>query len=80
MEAKNVPQTAKEFGCGIDHVRKLIDAGELQAVNIGLGKQRSRWVIPCEEIEAFKRRRASQRPITRSRKAPPTVTRDWLSD
>jgi hypothetical protein len=45
--------------CSVDQVRNLISAGELKAVNIGLGAQRARYVIDAEELEAFKVRRAT---------------------
>lgn len=45
--------------CSVDQVRNLIAAGELRAVNVGLGTQRARYVIDEKEIEAFKVRRTT---------------------
>jgi excisionase family DNA binding protein len=60
----NVRAAATRLGCSVDHLKKLIAAGELRAVNIGLGKQRARWMVSEAEIEAFRERRSNQRPET----------------
>ncbi|MEO9591370.1 helix-turn-helix domain-containing protein [Rhodopirellula bahusiensis] len=75
----SVPKVAAELGCGIDQVRNLIAAGELPAVNIGLGKQRARWSVSREDLDAFKARRASKSPQVKHRRTDvPTPRRQWV--
>jgi excisionase family DNA binding protein len=75
----NVRQVADELGCGIDQVRNLIAAGELAAVNIGLGKQRARWSVDRQELDAFKSRRSSRPTTSKHRRTDiPQPKRQWV--
>lgn len=74
----NVRAIAKRWGCGIDQVRRLIAAGELRAINIGLGNQRARWVVSESEIKAFEQRRSNQQPVPRRRSPQITPKRQWV--
>ncbi|MDV6033980.1 MAG: helix-turn-helix domain-containing protein [Phycisphaera sp. RhM] len=71
----NSKALATRWGCSIDQVRNLIDSGELPAVNIGLGKQRARWVVPEESVVAFEQRRSNQQPGAAPRRKPETLRR-----
>ncbi len=75
----SVRKVAEELGCGIDQVRNLIAAGELPAVNIGLGKQRARWSVSREDLDAFKQRRSS-RPerVLHRRTDVPMPRKQWV--
>lgn len=52
-------QAAAFIGCSVDQLRRLDRAGEIPSVNIGLGKVRQRRVYHIEDLQAFKKRRAS---------------------
>jgi len=47
-----VKQFAERFGVSKQHVLNLIDAGQLQAVNIGIGSLKF-WRIPVAEAERY---------------------------
>ncbi|WP_083435068.1 helix-turn-helix domain-containing protein [Rhodopirellula islandica] len=79
MMGLSVPKVAAELGCGFDQVRNLIAAGELPAVNIGLGKQRARWSVSREDLDAFKARRASQPARAKHRRTDvPMPRKQWV--
>lgn len=46
-----IPETATELRCGRDHVYDLIARGQLQPVNIGIGRSKTR--IRRDDLEAF---------------------------
>lgn len=75
-----IKQVAAELGCGIDHVRALIAAGELRAVDIGLGRIRRRRAVLREHLDDFKERRSSLPSPSprRKRAAKPTTGREWV--
>ena len=73
-------QAGELLSCSDDTVIAHISSGELEAINIGLGKQRKRWIITEEAIESFLRRRAKTiKPPTRRKPAAAPV-RDWLNE
>lgn len=74
----NLRAIADRWGCSIDQVRGLVAAGELKAVNIGLGKQRARWIVPLSEVEAFERRRSNSKPEPKRRRPALKPTRQWV--
>ena len=55
-EVYTVAEVAERLKVDEQHVRDLIDEGEMAAVNIGNGK-RKRWRVAREELERFKERR-----------------------
>ncbi|WP_350494692.1 helix-turn-helix domain-containing protein [Roseiconus lacunae] len=75
----DIKQTAERLGCKRDHVNHLIEAGELPAIDISVGKVRKRWTIAVSDIEAFEQRRASGgKPKRSPRVAPANETRQWV--
>ena len=46
-------EAAKQLHCSVDTVRSLIKSKRLHAVNLSVGKQRAKWVIPMKSIEDF---------------------------
>jgi len=52
-----VTTVAERLDCSYKHVRNLIDAGELEAVNLGLGEKRM-LAITHESLEKLLSRRA----------------------
>lgn len=70
---------ARILGCSKDQVISLIAAGELAAVNIGLGKIRARYKVRQEAIDDFIRRRTTEKlPQRKPRKVITRPTRDWV--
>ncbi len=64
---------AKLLGCSSDHVGTLIEIGELEAANIGLGTKRARYSISQDAIDAFLGRRiVKPKPVrtTKKRRTP----------
>lgn len=57
-------QVAAELGCSVDQVRRLADAGEIVAINIGMGAVRRRRVVYSDELRSFKQRRQAIRKET----------------
>jgi len=52
-------QVARRFGCTPNHVRALIERGELAAIDLRLeGASRPRWSISLLSVEAFEKQRA----------------------
>lgn len=58
----NLKNTAARIGCSVDHVRRLVERGEIKAVNIGLGTVRRRLVVFPNEIEAYLARQSTGIP------------------
>ena len=48
---------AERLSCSRAHVKKLVAAGELEAINIGSGNEKLSERISIESIEAFELRR-----------------------
>ena len=57
-EVLTVGEVAERLKVDEQHVRDLIEEGEMAGVNIGTGR-RKRWRVAREEFERFKKRRAS---------------------
>jgi len=55
-------QAATKLGCSVDQVRRLMDSGELESVNIGLGEKRRRRVVHPDALQAFLDRRSGPSP------------------
>lgn len=53
-----VSAAAKRLRCSESHVRRLIEAGELRAVNVARGTV-ARWQIVVASIDAFMERRST---------------------
>lgn len=70
-------ECAKILGCSRDQVRAFIAAGELVAVNVGLGRQRTRYRVQETELQAFIERRTTKPPRS-ARKPQPKPTREWV--
>ena len=48
-----VAYCAKVLGVSSRHVRRLIAAGELKAINLSLGLKRARWAIKRESLMSY---------------------------
>lgn len=53
-----VASAAKRLRCSESHVRRLIEAGELQAVNVARGTV-ARWQVVVASLDAFLARRST---------------------
>lgn len=75
----SIPQAADFLGCSIDQIRKLNVAGDLPAIDIGVGNRRRCLRIDEAELQAFLRRRSSK-PATKSQRRKPAAkaNRDWV--
>ncbi|MCA9246666.1 MAG: helix-turn-helix domain-containing protein [Planctomycetales bacterium] len=61
--AQTPPQVARHYGVSADKITRLIEAGELQAINLASpGCTRPRWRITEAHLEEFERRRAAVPP------------------
>lgn len=70
--AMTPPELARLWAVDPDKIRRWIDAGELEAVDLSASQgQRPRWHILPAAAEAFLARRANRRPAksTRRRRA-----------
>ena len=62
------PEFAERLGVNADRVRGWIESGQLAAINVG-DRQRPRWRLSPDAIDAFLASRASQsRRITPTRR------------
>ena len=61
MQQRLTPlQLAEKYGVGKKKIYQLIDAGEIEAVDISLpGSLHKRWVIPVEAVEAYEQRNSN---------------------
>ncbi|WP_407699780.1 helix-turn-helix domain-containing protein [Stieleria sedimenti] len=64
----NTTETAEILKCSRDQVRSLIPSGRLHGVNISLGSQRARWIVPASAIEDFLAPRVQPPPPLRRKK------------
>lgn len=72
-------ECGRALGCSKDQILALIANGELRAFNVGNGKQRLRYRVEEDELEAFKKRRATKpAPTTRSSRQAPVAIREWV--
>lgn len=57
---------AERYGIAEKKVRRFIETGELNAVNIAsrLGGKKPRWRIPAESLAEFEQRRSSTSIVT----------------
>lgn len=46
-----IPEVAERLSCGLTHVYELITLGELAAVNIGIGRSKTR--VREDDLEAY---------------------------
>jgi len=53
-----VAAAAKRLRCSESHIRRLIEAGELRAVNVARGTV-ARWQILVSSLDAFLERRST---------------------
>lgn len=53
-----VSEAAALFHVTEQHIQNMIDSGELEAINLGIGP-RKMWRIPPEAIAAFRKRASS---------------------
>lgn len=61
MQQRLTPlQLAEKYGVGKKKIYQLIDAGEIEAIDISLpGSLHRRWVIPVEAVEVYERRHSN---------------------
>lgn len=63
MKIHTVQEAAHVLRCSTDLIRSLIKRGELDAIPIGSGTKRKRYIVPADALEAFidaKRKNARQ--------------------
>ena len=62
-------QLAELYGVGKKKIYQLIDAGEIEAVDISLpGSTHKRWVISVEAVEAYEQRNSNLTEEARSQR------------
>lgn len=71
MTLHTLDETADLLRCAKEQVRGLILDGELDAVPMGRGTQRRRWLVPDESLQRFIRRRIEAAKPTPRRKVKP---------
>ena len=71
---------ADQWSCSSDQIRALIADGSLEAVNIGRGQRRARWIIPQHSVDDFLSRRTnrSKAKPRRQKKPVPQPVREWV--
>ena len=61
MKAKYTPPTlAARWGTSQQKVLRLINTGQLRAVNLSEGTQRPRWFIDAADVAEYESRRANR--------------------
>lgn len=80
-DSLTVADVAARYRVGPDKVRGWIRNGQLKALNVSSGKQKSRFVITPEALAEFEGRKAvapAEAPKPARRK--PTTGKDWFPD
>lgn len=77
---RSIQYVAEFCGLSEDQIRNLIDRGDLEAVNMGTGRQRRRLKISDEALRQFIQGRTVQpRQSAIKRKRPaPKPQREWV--
>ena len=55
-----IPQVAEHLQISITAVRNLIAAGQLTAINVGVGAIRNRWRVSQESLRVFEAARSAK--------------------
>lgn len=58
----DVASAAKRIGRSPSHVRRLIEAGKLPAVNVGTGAHRPTWRLDSDVVDTFVSRNPHEYP------------------
>ena len=59
-----IPQVAEHLQISITAVRNLIAAGQLVAINVGVGAIRSRWRVSQQSLREFEAARSAKAMTT----------------